>query len=643
MSEQTAVTSRGNGHREAPPRARDPFLERVYHKTEAAIRKFIWYFWIQMGVFVGAILLTFAVAVVQIPQWIQASTESVGAADNAASDSASAAPVGGQSTEASPNTQQERSQYYESFMQLALPILVVVLAAMAGALGLKRLEQVDHEISMVRSELLSEQRRQEEVLAARQKEFRENVGSELTTMQSDIRQSADRLVEKAVQKRNDDLRARMSTFEKCVEDRVREIDGRLEPYRWLEERKDDLDWLVGNETIEAAHKAVSSYFEKGKKDMAIRLSKHVVEEEIPGGPDDFHNLAAQLAKENQYVLAVRILANGLVSFPENVDLLAGALKYNMSIGRLDDADVLYKRLCAIDRSQWNWRGFVFVGDYLEILGKVDDAMDLYKEFRKILPDDERGYSQPGDYYRKLGKLSKAIPVLEKGVQKTRRCSQCASMLAQAYTATGEYEKAIAAANRALESNAEEQPSSNEAFILWHRAQAEDSLIHSRASDPDQMSDGVLEEILTLCRNCVVDYRTAMQAPDAPPVLHARGPARLAILNGLLVKLGATREQMAFVFVEDQTCESVDARKTPGGEEERLPQLLAFFSKATQKGHTVRDVMRGIAKTHDVSPAEFVRGVASQEKLEIDELLAAIAEACGVEVAEVEKAIEDDPE
>ena len=287
----------------------------------------------------------------------------------------------------------------------------------------------------------------------------------------------------------------------------------------MEERKDDVDHLVGIETIEAAHKAVSSYFSRGKKDIAIEVSQHVADKKTPGDPDNFHNLAAQLAKEDQNLLAIQVVNNGLELFPENIDLLADGVKYNTTVGQLALAEELYTRLSVIDHSSWNWRAFVFVGDYLETLGKIDEAMDLYKQFRRALPNDERGYSQPGSYYQTTWKApTRRFLFFERGVQKTRRCSQCANMLAQTYIATGEYRKAIEAADRALEANAEEQPSTNEAFILWHRALAEDSLIHQKTSKQDQECDVGSDEFLTLCRNCVVDYRNAMDAPDAQPIL-----------------------------------------------------------------------------------------------------------------------------
>ena len=97
-------------------------------------------------------------------------------------------------------------------------------------LGLKRLEQVDHEIGLIRSELLTQQHHQQAAVTQRQREFRESVISELATMRNEIGQTANHLLEQAVGSRQEDLLSKMCEFEERADGRISEIQRELQPY-----------------------------------------------------------------------------------------------------------------------------------------------------------------------------------------------------------------------------------------------------------------------------------------------------------------------------------------------------------------------------------------------------------------------------
>ncbi len=285
--------------------------------------------------------------------------------------------------------------------------------------------------------------------------------------------------------------------------------------------------------------------------MALHVVRKVLKDRTRGMADDFHNLASALAQRDYESLAADVVALGASFFPHNVDLLAGSVQYYTSSGDLKKAGESYAKLCHIDRSLWNWRAFVFSGDYLETADRIDHMLMIYKSFREQIPDDERGYSQEGIYYFRLGRLGQAAGIFEQGLEKCRRCAQSANMLAQVYTKQGRFEDAIAAASRAIESNAEEQPSTNQSSTFWHRALAQDARLHKIVEERARGNKPVITgEILTLAKNAILDYNTALSLPDALPSFRGRGPERKLAITVLLRRNGASDEEIKQVMHQD---------------------------------------------------------------------------------------------
>lgn len=407
--------------------------------------------------------------------------------------------------------------------QFAVPIIITIAVFLVGFLGLTRLEQYDLTIAKLDEKLTEQLLEERKLLVSERKDFRDEINMRLTEIKGAVKTVSEKYVAKAIETRQEEVLEGFDEFQKETSARIREIEDKLEPYRWLESRSDEVDSLVGIDSIGMADGKVTKLFQDKKPDMAIRVTKHALDSKISGDPNDFHNLAAELGRQELYSLASRVVQRGLEYFPRNVDLLSDGIKYPSSDGDMDAADELTERLQAVPKEYWNWRAFVFLGDYLELTGRFDEAFTLYDEFKKQLPHEERAYSQHGGVFEGWGNYDKAIEIFEEGLRKTRKAPQTALHLAECYIEVGEYAKAIGAAERAIEGTADSQPSTRIAAIFWTRAMARDALIHAnRIADQAELVESI--------GSAIADYQAAMSMPDRHGTYMFRGPQRIQVLQ-----------------------------------------------------------------------------------------------------------------
>nr|VFK31006.1 MAG: Tetratricopeptide repeat-containing protein [Candidatus Kentron sp. MB] len=396
--------------------------------------------------------------------------------------------------------------------QLVIPIIIAVAVFVIVFLGLERLGQYD-------TAILDERK----LSAAERRDFRSEINARLEEIRGAIKTMSDEYVAEAVEQRKKEVLEGFDEFQDKTSKRIKEIENKLEPYRWLESRKDEADSLVGIDSIGTAEDKVTELFQDDKPDMAIRVAEHALDTKISGSPYDFHNLGAELGRQQLYSLASRVVLRGLEHFSQNVDLLSSGIKYLSSNGDIDAADKLTEKLQDVPKGHWNWRAFVFLGDYLELVGRFDAAFALYDEVKKQLPHEERAYAQHGGVFKKWGNYDKAIEIFEEGLRKTRKAPTTALLLAESYIEVGEYAKAIAAAGRAIEGTADAQPSANIAASFWTRAIAKDALIHA-----NEITEQA--ELAEYIGSAIADYQAAMSMPDRLDVYMLRGPQRIQVLQ-----------------------------------------------------------------------------------------------------------------
>jgi tetratricopeptide (TPR) repeat protein len=427
-----------------------------------------------------------------------------------------------------------------NIIAIVVPLSVLFLSFGLGFLGLKRLEQFDKEIDKLRSDLVEQIRYDEAKASDDAQRFKDDIRSVLETTAKTVTQLAEAAVRDANEGRQQEIQQRWERFTQETNDIVARVERSLEPYSWLQSRSDEVDYLTGIHTVGVAHDRVTDFFNDGKVDIAIRIAEHAAVQDLPGSPEDYHNLAVELARHDQHPLAVHVVNNGLKRFPKNIDLLADAISYNLGNGDAHQADEFYQQIRRISFDDWNWRAFTHSGDYLQAVGRFPEALELYKQFQSQMPDDERCYAAPAGYLVKMGRHREAIEMLEDAMNKCKRASQSGLLLSQAYMEIGEYRKAADAADRAIEANADAQPSTNQSATIWHRANALDAYLHHELTKSDaELND----ELRHAAFECIVDYITAIKLRDTLEAYRRRGPERLEILNALLKKHGVESDEL----------------------------------------------------------------------------------------------------
>ena len=211
------------------------------------------------------------------------------------------------------------SQFISDFgTQIAISIIIALVLFVGGFLGITRLAHYEDTIKDARDSL-NKQLLEERKLAGTEREnFRKEIDTRLKEIKDTIESVSEKYVAAAVGVRQEKIKRDIGELEKKTKARIKEIDEKLGPYRWLESRKDEVDSLVGIGSIGVAHSKMTELFRDKKPDMAIRVAKHALDSKISGDPDDFHNLAAELARQNLYSLASWVVLRGLEHFPQSV-------------------------------------------------------------------------------------------------------------------------------------------------------------------------------------------------------------------------------------------------------------------------------------------------------------------------------------
>lgn len=292
---------------------------------------------------------------------------------------------------------------------------------------------------------------------------------------------------------------------------------------------------IGN--IEEAHNYItsqlsidfsknSSAWQKRTQELSI-LIQRVKNSEIKGDSSDYHNLAAELARHGYSDYACEVIIVGLKYYPYNVDLLSDSLQYVHTFENADDiASSSIQTLEYIGRNGWNWRAFTFYIDYLNDLdpnlSNKENLMSLLGDYKKVLPNDERAYMAEYETYLKFGDLESAKQSLVYAEENIKYTAQCSLTLSKIYCENGEYDKAIYSATRAIQSQAETQPSSSTGAAFAFRGFALDAKIHENMLIGENID-------CAMVRKALDDYQMAQEMNYR----HSNIDARIQILCKLL--------------------------------------------------------------------------------------------------------------
>lgn len=232
---------------------------------------------------------------------------------------------------------------------------------------------------------------------------------------------------------------------------------------------------------------------------------------IFGSAAEYHNLAAEYARTDDYYSAYRIVEKGITQqYRYDIDLLADAIHYGSYCNKYSDCEKYKKELKARPRGAWNWRAFTFLVDYLnekvgtaevqDIMPMLDEALEISQEYQRVLRTEEKAYiaecevrllreryiresqnpdsANLADNEYRLAKeaLKKAIFGLDDGeADKSIVAVQCALKYADMLFEERKYQEVINVCAQALE-YVETQPSARVAYFKYISALSKDALV-----------------------------------------------------------------------------------------------------------------------------------------------------------------------
>lgn len=274
--------------------------------------------------------------------------------------------------------------------------------------------------------------------------------------------------------------------------------------------------------------------------QALGLIRLPIEKKIPGDHDDYHNMAAELARQDFPQLSLAILEEGMQRFPGSPDLIGSAMQYAVSSGELEKATTYFSRLQALDESRWNWRAFTFAVKFLTVKGDEEGARRLYEAARKRLPDDERPAVQYAGLFERRDQKDAAVRILEQTVRDAPTAPQAALKLAEFYKDRREYRKAMDMGRRALASDALHQSRiSNGATHLTIGLAGEQLWVESLRTGAGN-ADVLLREFLG-------HYSAALKSPDTRPFIELAIDTRKPTIAAYLLAQGVSQERIQGIF------------------------------------------------------------------------------------------------
>ena len=435
------------------------------------------------------------------------------------------------------------------YLQFVVPVLLAMGAFMATALGINRLKGLDEEVEKIESDLSKKfgeyekntESRIETTISSqielKSKTFVERLKSETSAGKKDLSKIADDS-RKAIKEKETAalgaLEARYDGFDDKMTQTTDLIDRFNKEYSWLKnDGVIDPDSIVV-ESVADAHAMVENLFRKiglSKNERVQHVNviiKRVLSEKIVGDSADYHNLAAELARNELKGLAVKVCEIGLNFFGSDVDLIADIIQYAASIGEKAAGikiDRYVERLERIPKVSWTWRCFEFLSDYYLSCKNYTKAKEICELYIEYLPRDERGYAQLAEVYGYIlygiRAEDKKIEILESAVKLGFTCPRCANALAGLYADRGNLDEAIRYSSIALISLAQPQPSVNYAYVLYHRALYEDRLYLKKKLE------GTID--CDLRKEAMRDYREAIATNLLTPITNSQAKVRHNLL------------------------------------------------------------------------------------------------------------------
>ena len=233
------------------------------------------------------------------------------------------------------------------------------------------------------------------------------------------------------------------------------------------------------------------------------------------------------------------------------------------------------------RSQWNWRLFTFVGDYLTNGHDEVAFLKLNEDFARTLPAQELPYSQVAGYWQKGGQPHKALQAIDDGISCLgNRAPRLLFLKTEILLESGRYNEVIETATQALAATAVDQPSASQGAIMFSRANAFDALfflgINKLPLDPLALTDDALRsmrrELKFLAQSARAGYCTAIETPGTHLIQRSQASTRLRLIADMCKLHGIEIESAANPTTEGKDLSKAQARQLAEHVTEQLKSL-----------------------------------------------------------------------
>jgi tetratricopeptide (TPR) repeat protein len=227
----------------------------------------------------------------------------------------------------------------------------------------------------------------------------------------------------------------------------------LARYPWLSksELREGLSKLGDIPSVEKAHELAAALAEKEDESGALAVLQAIVEENLPGDKDDFHNSHSQCMRLDNPTLALKIVNAGLELYPDEYDLIADKAQALNALGRPLEARTLLEDLLAKKPSEFvrSWRPVVSYYNAVDAGTLDNEAVEkLTTAFESVVshahaPYESKIWSAYGRFLEKLGKIEEAEGVLLRGIEYNPFSQELNFVLGEFYLRIGDAKNAVA--------------------------------------------------------------------------------------------------------------------------------------------------------------------------------------------------------
>lgn len=331
------------------------------------------------------------------------------------------------------------------------------ILAVFGFLGLQRLRFLDEQIDALRSSVNTQ-------ISDRTTDMREHLSAVLAARQAETRSETDEFVSNAkitvkniVDTSLQKFSASKDQFAQQTAEVAEQLNRLFQSYPWLQKTEilAEADKISNVSSAEQAHALAVVLRERDDTSSSSLALRQIIDRDLPGNADDYHNAQTEAMRMEEPVLAHKILLVGLKRHPHNHDLCADL---SLALTKLGDCEGALRQLSKF-HAEWpdefyrSWRPAVFLSHAARGGKLTDDIQALVRSVLKEATDRHPAWTTPwtawAEFETECGQLEVAINVLEDGSKKNPRAQDILVQLGRQYLLANRADEAVNCLERAI--------------------------------------------------------------------------------------------------------------------------------------------------------------------------------------------------